>query len=81
MVRTGFVVRMKVRLSQGLISVYEYLKANDPGSIKTLSCMNLFDEMRFLAGSSAARYVPLSEELSVSELRQLMAAPRGRHER
>lgn len=73
--RTGFVVRARERLSKGIISVYEYLKAIDPVTIETLGYMDLFSETVYLAGTHTARYAPAPEKLTAEELRYLMAAP------
>ena len=79
MKRTSFRFHTK-RTSSPIVSIYEYLRETYPYTLTLLARAGLFDERLFLTANQA-RYVPLSEELSVSELRQLMAAPRGRHER
>ena len=63
MVRTGFVVQKK-RSLKSIISVYDYLKANDPVSIDVLGYLNLFDETDYLASPRAARYEPMNEKLT-----------------
>ena len=79
MKRTSFKFRNR-RSTSPIVSIYEYLRETYPYTLALLARSGLFDERLFLSAQKA-RYVPLSEELSVSELRQLMAAPRGRHER
>jgi hypothetical protein len=74
--RTGFVVQGQTKPNQGIVSVYDYLKAMDPVSIEVLGYMQLFSEEDYLAPPAAARYVPvLDEKLSREELLDLMKAP------
>ena len=78
MKRTSFRFHTK-RTSSPIVSIYEYLRETYPYTLTLLARAGLFDERLFLSAQKA-RYAPVSESLSLAEIRDLMAAPRGRRE-